>query len=115
MKDKFSVENMKKQAKNFEKADYDRIDAAFDKGLEATAKRMENLSGPLTRKSGNLGKAFDFFGSGKGKATLGLVGGMAAIFGVASIAGNAAEERERKRQEMNQLIAAQNANIRSGY
>lgn len=115
MKDKFSVENMKKQAKNFEKADYDRIDAAFDKGLEATAKRMENLSGPLTRKSGNLGKAFDFFGSGKGKATLGLVGGMAAIFGVAYIAGNAAEERERKRQEMNQLIAAQNANIRSGY
>ena len=115
MKDKFSVENMKKQAKNFEKADYDRIDAAFDKGLEATAKRMENLSGPLTRKSGNLGKAFDFLGSGKGKATLGLVGGMAAIFGVASIAGNAAEERERKRQEMNQLIAAQNANIRSGY
>ena len=115
MKNKFSVENMKKQAKNFDKADYDRIDAAFDKGLEATAKRMENLSGPLTRKSGNLGKAFDFFGSGKGKATLGLVGGMATIFGVASIAGNAAEERERKRQEMNQLIAAQNANIRSGY
>lgn len=115
MKDKFSVENMKKQAKNFDKADYDRIDAAFDKGLEATAKRMENLSGPLTRKSGNLGKIGSFFGSGKGKVALGVAGGMAAIFGVASIAGNAAEERERKRQEMNQLIAAQNANIRSGY
>ena len=115
MKDKFSVENMKKQAKNFDKADYDRIDYAFDKGLEATAKRMENLSGPLTRKSGNLGKVGNFFKGGKGKVALGVAGGMAAIFGVASIAGNAAEERERKRQEMNQLIAAQNANIRSGY
>ena len=115
LKDKFSVENMKKQAKNFTDEDLAKIDSTIDAGLEATAKRMEDLSGPLTRKSGNLGKAFDFFGSGKGKATLGLVGGMAAIFGVASIAGNAAEERERKRQEMNQLIAAQNANIRSGY
>ena len=115
LKDKFSVENMKKQAKNFEKADYDRIDAAFDKGLEATAKRMENLSGPLTRNAGNLGKVGNFFKGGKGKVALGVAGGMAAIFGVASIAGNAAEERERKRQEMNQLIAAQNANIRSGY
>lgn len=115
MKDKFSVENMKKQAKNFDKADYDRIDAAFDKGLEATAKRMENLSGPLTRNAGNLGKVGNFFKGGKGKVALGVAGGMAAIFGVASIAGNAAEERERKRQEMNQLIAAQNANIRSGY
>lgn len=115
MKDKFSVENMKKQAKNFDKADYDRIDAAFDKGLEATAKRVKDLSGPLTKKAGNLGKIGSFLGSGKGKAVLGVAGGMAAIFGVASIAGNAAEERERKRQEMNQLIAAQNANIRSGY
>ena len=115
LKDKFSVENMKKQAKNFDKADYDRIDYAFDKGLEATAKRMENLSGPLTRNAGNLGKVGNFFKGGKGKVALGVAGGMAAIFGVASIAGNAAEERERKRQEMNQLIAAQNANIRSGY
>ena len=65
------------------------------------------------------GKGMEIAKKAMGNKYVKIGAGIAAVAGVGAMAigamNNAAEERERKRQEMNMLIASQNSSIRGGY
>lgn len=102
--------------------------------MKATAKRIKETKAEdvykymnmdeISKNVGKLEKVEDvskgmFSGlKGKGGTALkiaGAAGILAGIGGIGIMANNAAEERERKRQEMQQLMMAQNQSIRGGY
>ena len=114
VKDKFDPEKLKKQSKDFTDAEKEAFDNVIDTGISATSERAKELGKGFKRADGKIGGITKFFGNNGGKFA-GAALGIGAIFGVAAMASNASEERERKRQEMNQLLAAQSANIRGGY
>ena len=110
------MKNLKNKysTKEFSQEQLDEVGGWIDKGLEATKKASE-VSGPIGSSTSKVTGKFGKYGkmlNGK-TAMLGL--GIAAVTGAGIMASNASEERERKRQEMNQLLAAQAASIRSGY
>lgn len=112
--DMIKVQNIAKKVKeqNFTAEELNKLDAVIDR-----AKDITNDMGKIGMDTAETGgKAINKLKSmkpGKGTVAIGL--GIAGIFGIGSMASNAAEERERKRQEMNQLIAAQTASVRGGY
>ena len=110
------MKNLKNKysTKEFSQEQLDEVGGWIDKGLEA-AKKASEVSGPIGSSTSKVTGKFGKYGkmlNGK-TAMLGL--GIAAVTGAGIMASNASEERERKRQEMNQLLAAQAASIRSGY
>ena len=98
-----------KDPKSFTKEQIGQLDATLDNAKDF----VDDIK--KVGEGGSTGKFGKGLSSIKGNSAVKIGAGIAAAMVIGGIASNASEERRRKREEMNQLIAVQTANMRGGY
>lgn len=108
-KDKVNKLAKKFKDRKFSEDELKKLDGIID-DVSDFKEKFESIKG-----SGFASKAKDVLRNKTFKGVAGVAAAIGGIGLVANAVSKASEERERKRQEMNQLIAMQSSSLRGGY
>ena len=108
-KDKVNKLAKKFKDRKFSEDELKKLDGIID-DVSDFKEKFESIKG-----SEFASKAKDVLGNKTFKGVAGVAAAIGGIGLVANAVSKASEERERKRQEMNQLIAMQSSSLRGGY